>query len=108
MTCLAKVGSNHVCPVGSCETCDGGHNILLCPKEVKAEDNARLVAENNDTDSDPKDEYTKDEAQYERNSSEHVFLVRKENPMTSTLKGQNNFSPRSRRQKEIQGEKERR
>ena len=46
MTCLAKVGSNHVCPVGSCETCDGGHNILLCPKEVKAEDNARLVAEN--------------------------------------------------------------
>ena len=80
MTCLAKVGSNHVCTVGSCETCGVGHNILVCPKEAKAEDSARLVGENNDTDSDPEDEYTEYEAQYERNNSEHVFLVRKENP----------------------------
>ena len=100
MTCLAKTGSNHVCSVGSCKNCGGGHNILLCPKEAKVEDNARMVAENNDTDSDPDDDYTEDENQYERNDSEHVFLVRKDNPKTSTPKGSGKTRPQKEGDKE--------
>ena len=85
ISCLSKAGPDHKCPVGPCASCGSAHNILLCPKESEKGENVRILRQGENSDSDS-DGFTEDDAHYNANNNDQVFMVRRERPRTSTPK----------------------